>query len=762
MKKNYFIVKILTLAMPLLFFLIYYKLLIGYEIFTHDSIVWCGRFHYYIENIVNGCLPFWDPYIISGTPFYPNINFAGLLSPLIIIPMFMVKILGINILSAFVYFQLFNLAIFIIGSFYLFRFITKCNISASVFALVLLFAVAPPFFRQSGTIEFALLTPFAIYFLLSFLDNIKNTSNLKYFYLFCFVLVFGISMNIGIPAYFLFNLFAFITTLFILKIIKLNELIKLAYDKKFLLFLFLSFFILFLMFAPLFALYKDSGINGEIFPSVRVLQKNNGQFKKIIASDINESVLSEKFTANLGVYNSYGNILNLIYPKMYKSYFGPSNFFTAFFTRNDYIAETFMYIGIIPLIFAIIGFIYSKSRYKYLASIMLVIIFINMFSFQGVHDRPPNFLQKFFNSIFPPLKMIEVREVFSTFFLLYLVILASLGFKLFFDSYSKFNVTGYLARLVPKLRNRLFYTLILVVIFIDLFVYNINMKQFVLQNNTLTFKKSELQKKHENLKFEYFRIPFLDTPIAFGESILKIKGAISRGNNHHMFTTKRYYDYLTHVPLENQFVLSGIVYPVIRFYCNDKVRVFHDRKSLLKMFTEEKAEVLTKYLFIEDNKDVISAVSTEKLKKLNMYENVTSLKENNIKNCYYNFLKKKLPELKKIRKNLNLYLNTPEYSIDVKEFTPNRVVIFLKNKINGYLYYNDGYSKYWKAYDGGKEIPIKIANYNFKAVFLENGEHTISFVYSPVHYRLSLIMYYSGILFFLILILFLYLNTYSL
>lgn len=739
MRKGFVSWEILTIIILIVFCALYYKLLIGSEIFTHDSIIWCGRFYYYVENIIKGNIPFWDPYIIAGVPFYPNINFAGLLSPLIIIPVVLVKIFNWDILLAFVYFQMFNLAIFIVGAFYLFRFITKCNISASVSALVLLLAVAPPFFRQAGTIEFAYLTPFALYFLLSFFDNIKNPK--RYLYFFCFILCFGISMNVGIPAYFLFNLFASLVVIFILKIIKLNELIKLVYDKKFLLFLFLSFFILFLILSPSFALYKDSKINGEIFPVLRILQKNNGLFKKIVASDINESVLSEKFTANLGVYNSYGNILNLIYSNMYRYYFNMTNFFK----KNDYIAETFMYIGIIPLIFAIIGFIYSKSRYKYLALIMLIIIFINMFSFYGVHSKPQNILQDFFNMIFPPLKMIEVREVFSTFFLLYLVILSSLGFKLFFNG----NLPKWLL-VKDGYRSRLIYILILIVIFVDLFIYNIKMKPLVLQKNKLS---SIISQEKKNNKFEYFRIPFLNDPIAFEESILKIKGAISRGNNHHMFTTKRYYDYLTHVPLENQFVLSGIVYPVVGFYENSKVKII-DKKNLLKIFSKEKSDMLQKYLFIEDNKND-TLKNTEKLKPLNMYENVTWLMQDNIINFYDYFLERELPKLNEIRNNINRYLNTKEYSINIKEFTPNKMMIIVKNKLDGYLYYNDAYSKYWRAYDRDKEIPIKIANYNFKAVFLEKGEHTISFVYEPVHYKLSLIMYYLGLLFSIILIVFL-------
>lgn len=779
--------------MIILFCIIYHNLLIGKEIFTHDAIKWYGKFHYYLEGIVNGHFPFWDPYIITGTPFYPNINDYGL-DPLVFVSVLLVKVCGIAPLTSFIYLRLLDLAVFAVGAFYLFKYITGCRTSALVASGILFFSVAPTSFRQSGVIIPVFLTAFLLYFVLLFFDNIKNQK--RYLYLFCLVLVTGISMNMGIPAYFLFNLSVFLVIVFAIRIVNLGEIRSALSDKKLLAFLLPSTILLIALGGPLLALYQDS--KGELFPSVRIIQKN-GYFKKLMASEVGDSVLSEKFTKQLGVYNSYGNALNLIYPDMHKTLFGRRDFFSY----HHLMAETLLYIGMVPFVFCIIGFIYSKSRYRYLALVMLILIFINMFSFNSIVAQP-NPIQEVFHTIFPPLKMIDVKEVFSSFFLLYMTVLLSLGLKILFNErewqelikgkylhiiticlvilLAKFLVTGYfwekwffttppdLFAVVLLLlfivliyqysralvQERLLYGLILFLMFADIASYNIQIKPYVLQRNVLGPVLDEQPPIGVNLRFEYFRIPFLETSVAFGETLFKTKGAISRGNDHHIFTTKRYYDYLTHVPLENQFILSGCVYPILRFFPNDRVKVFEDKKGLLNYFAwADDPWTLGQYLHVEkEEEEDTDHIEQKGIQNIDQSEDVLWLRKDHVTAAYAEFLNREEKRLKEIRENLDRYLDTPGYKLTIKEFSPNEVTILVNNNIDGYLYYNDGWSKYWKAYDGDIEVPIKIANYNFKAVFLEEGEHVIRFVYNPGHYKLGLIAYYIGILLCLFLIAF--------
>ncbi|MBF0275290.1 MAG: YfhO family protein, partial [Nitrospinae bacterium] len=86
------------------------------------------------------------------------------------------------------------------------------------------------------------------------------------------------------------------------------------------------------------------------------------------------------------------------------------------------------------------------------------------------------------------------------------------------------------------------------------------------------------------------------------------------------------------------------------------------------------------------------------------------------------------------------------FFVDIVKKTPNKVVVNVRNNVEGYFYYSDNWSKHWKAYDNGKEVPIYKANYTFKALKLGSGTHEIIFKYEPKHYIYSLYCYFLSII----------------
>ncbi len=66
--------------------------------------------------------------------------------------------------------------------------------------------------------------------------------------------------------------------------------------------------------------------------------------------------------------------------------------------------------------------------------------------------------------------------------------------------------------------------------------------------------------------------------------------------------------------------------------------------------------------------------------------------------------------------------------------------------MKGYHVSVDGWSRYWKAYDNGVEIPVAPASYNSKAVSLQPANHLVRFVFSPTHYKASVLMFYAGLI----------------
>lgn len=780
---------ILFSAFLLIFLLVYHDLIFLRKIFMHDSIFWYGSFHYYAGSLLSGHFPYWNPYMHTGTYFYPEISLLGLLDPAVLSFVGLIKLLNLNYLTAYVYFFLFRLFIFILGAFFLFRHITGCQKSALMSAGVLFLASAPTFFWQSGPVNVAFLTPFSILFILLFFE--LNNGPKKYLYLFCFVLTAGITMNVFIPAYYLFNLVAFLVVAMLLGIIRFRDVVNTFRGYKNAILISVAFLmILLMMMPPLLIWLKDSSKDGELFPYQRILQKNDLKFKKIMASEVASGALSGSFTEQKGVFSSYGNILNIIYPDI--------NNLTGKFASNgsleyftDKTSEVSQYIGIIPFLICIIGLMYHKSRFRYLSIIMMFLISINMFSHYRIVGAPFYKFQIAFNAIFPPLGMIEVRETFGSFLMLYMCILLSLGFSIFFKldvfmsiikkKYKaiisiclavialKVAISGYFGNdivfttfydlfVIIQLAlfavlvfgcarsffiRRVFFIIVLFIIFADMFWYNKISEEYILQDKA-PFQTMITTEDKEKKDFQYFRVLMGNRPkiVAYYDTIIKEKGMLSYGYLDSAFTTKKYYEYITHVPMKRQFVLSGVVFPIVSFFPMDKV-VETDKHELLGkyMTNGDDLDDLWRYLYIQ--KDVQRNLQVE-MKEFDAYEDVLGLQPNYAAEL---FNKKSQEPESGFRDLMTIarteFIQQSQY-IEVTDLSPNEVNIKINNAVDGYLYYNDGWSRYWKAFEGGKELPVRIADYNFKAVFINCGEHNVRFVFDPVHYKVGLMLFYMS------------------
>lgn len=765
------------------FCLMFSGLLTGKERFIDDTIAWYGSFPYYVESLANGHFPYWDPYMMTGSYFYPNVSHHGLLEPVVLVFVLLRKTFGISLLTLYCYFLIFRLVVFSFGTYLFYRYVTKSNMSAAVAALVLFFAIPATDFLQAGVIDVIYLSPFALYFCLLFFDT--PTGRKKYIYLFCVALISGISLNIYIPAYYLFNLTFFVIVVSVLRLISIGEFARFVQRKTPFLAIAAAILLIVMMAAPpLLVMFKDAS-GGELFPLLRIAHKNDNNLKKIVASEVNTSSLSGKFTNNMGVFNSYGNLANLLYPNIGD---------IAYFENHKIISEIKQYIGIIPLIFCVLGFIYSKSRFRWLAIIMAALSAINMFSFSGIISQPYNILQNIFNEIFPPLKMIECRETFGAFFLFYLCLLLSLGLKLVFEGEVfreiaekkywqilvvcsvfiglKILITGYFGRMFVFSSSHDLFVLSLVILFLFMIMIysrrHITKKLFVvvvlvfISSDLLYYnyiqKSSSLAPRHDldylikkytrtSSNFQFFREPIIAPPhLAFAESILQTKGVLVYASNHTLFSTKRYYDLLTNTPVENQLAIGGVSRPIVRFFPANDV-VGYDRKQALQYYAQAKDDEIADRLLIETTDEPDMSAGLGEIKDFKNYEDIYELDpEREVLQefvSWYSTEQGKDP--KNDRNNLDRYFRTPEYSLAVERFSPNDITISLQNTTGGYLYYGDGWSKYWRAFDGNQEIPLRIANYNSKAVFLGKGTHSVRFVFDPVHYKVGLALYYCAL-----------------
>lgn len=73
---------------------------------------------------------------------------------------------------------------------------------------------------------------------------------------------------------------------------------------------------------------------------------------------------------------------------------------------------------------------------------------------------------------------------------------------------------------------------------------------------------------------------------------------------------------------------------------------------------------------------------------------------------------------------------------EIIEYSPNRVVIRANMSENGYLLLADAYDSNWEVYVDGKKEKILVADYIFRAVYLNEGIHVVEFNYNPIFFQI--------------------------
>ena len=78
--------------------------------------------------------------------------------------------------------------------------------------------------------------------------------------------------------------------------------------------------------------------------------------------------------------------------------------------------------------------------------------------------------------------------------------------------------------------------------------------------------------------------------------------------------------------------------------------------------------------------------------------------------------------------------------VAILSYEPERVSIGADLESPGYLILTDAYYPGWKALVDGQPAEILRADYYFRAVYLEQGDHVVEFIYDPVSFRVGLVV----------------------
>lgn len=75
---------------------------------------------------------------------------------------------------------------------------------------------------------------------------------------------------------------------------------------------------------------------------------------------------------------------------------------------------------------------------------------------------------------------------------------------------------------------------------------------------------------------------------------------------------------------------------------------------------------------------------------------------------------------------------------EISFYSPNRITVDAGMEDAGFLVLSEIWYPGWKAFDNSRETKVYRANYMFRAVYLDKGEHEIEFVFDPLSYKVGL------------------------
>ncbi len=735
----------------------------------HDAINWHGIFHYFCVSIEKGVIPWWNPFSQTGTPFYQYYQTLGLLDPSIFLLILIKKITSCTTFTLYIIHYFFRYFILISGTYYLLLLITNDKKISFFFSLGLLLASFPVVMHQNGTINSFFLIPFITYFILKF---VQATNKKKGFYLFIAMTLMSFSLNIYLPSGSIFYCLIFIILIFFLKIAKIKDNLKFLFSKNGLIWIGISIIVFFLIALPVISLSFE---NEELFPTVRILQPYADKLSTLFASDLNVNFLSEIFNKHYKISITLGNIFGLLSEPI------------RFNNLGEY-SEVILYIGILPLLCILLGLISKRNKYSYLFFIIAILVLFISTGFKNEFCAKASLNQKIITSIFFFLKPIKVFQNFGLLIMFCLVIAAAIYFKkmsekqiknsifiVFFIIFLKYiynlfytNIFMLLSALIAGLfflfilikkkgrfiKNRnynLLQNIAIIILMFDLLnfclSYISNVSNFF--SNNLKSQKIYRSKLEENNFINFRDIISYDKNGMYGNSFFgheiyknkksafpnvigKLFVSYSIPSWDHFYMTKNYYDYVTHVKLEKQVITSGISYPIVRFFKKDKIVWAKDKYDVINKINKTSITDLSKIIFLEKN--------------INKHK--TDPKGTDFFNPKY-YLSFSEKEINNFKKNALEKNDNHKKLIKIKDFNVNKLIVELNTPKDGYFYYGDGYSKYWKAYVDNKKVKIEKANINFKAVYVSKGKHNITFIFDPMIFRYSFYLWFLGNLLFL-------------
>jgi len=711
----------------------------GKRMVSHDSIIWFGVFSYFFDCLRHGILPLWNPYMNCGEVFFLNIHVLHLWDPSTLLLVFMGKFFRINSLTIYQHDLLLRYLIFISGSYLFFRRLAKYRFSAFFAFIVLSFsALCSSYLKQHGFVLCFYTLPWILFFSFKFLEEKQAMS----FFWLSFFLGMAFSTSGYHIMYLVVSWAVLLACIFISKGFTWPKSGFSANDRKIIFGAIAIFLLLSLNLIPVFLTYIRYTV-----PDVRMIEAPSAA-------------------------NSYpADFFNLFTPYSFMLHF------EMIYFRSIHVSEAFLYIGLIPLFLAIVGLFYSRHKYRIGFTLALGITLLLMLG--------PKFgLLKLFSYFFPFFFIVRNTHIFATFFIFCLIYFTCIGTdviieriknpgserglpkgwvlfvilisvtavlinryvlavfraplaqfperykavslilggdfatllnNIFIRSYH--NIFLFIASVLavffvfksPKIKLKFKYSMLVFLVLADLFLFNAALYRFT------TMPKADLSLwPKEKVAYNDIRLPLMLPRypfLGFAPAMQRIFSASSSripGITTHFYQMKDFFDFENNkmVPPETKEIFMGVTAERMKLISGAIVLPL-ERQARECARLDEK--ITRRVVFIEEE-------PPERFSKLKIPpENIAE---------------------SRIVKG----------TVNILGFDPNSMLLEVDPEEDCVFYYSDGFDSSWRVFIDGKEDKIYRANMAFKAVMLEKGAHIVRLTYDPRFYKITLFLYFAGLL----------------
>lgn len=737
MKKLYSFVKshkypLLLVLLPLIFFS---KIILNpnYMFFPSQDIVsiFSQEKNLLQDTVRNyNTFPLWNPYIFSGSPFMGNPT-SSMFYPINIL------FLLFSVDRVFVY--IFVINSFLVGIFtYLFaRSINLNKFSSFISGIAIMFSgplltlIFPGHLVNFDTF---------IWFPLILLIYEKSIKKQKIIYAILAGFPIALSILAGASQIAAFSLLSASIYYFIRTFTLIPHINKLSYLKK------------------IFTIFIVSIVVGVLLSSIQILPSH--EFFQLSARS---EGLSYEFASDFSLHPK--QLVSFILPFFFGdpasgTYWGKGNFWSL----NGYL-------GVLPLLLAVLALKFKPK------DLTIIFLFLGIFALLFALGKYAYVFPFFYNYI-PLFDSFRAPSRFLYVYAFSLSMLAGIGTNILFKK--AFLPKAYLSKMsIPIFFISIFTLISTIFLFLnkDISFY----EKYILNNSyAVGINHLKLYSQLINDLAILFLISFIFSVVLF----LRVKNKVSVNFFKVLFTVIILFDLWFFSTKFLSIKKIDEVYPdsdLINTIKNDKesFRIFDKESLYLPLAERKKIENITGVhsLYIKDYRDFVWAMGKHENKPYESFFEISDIQypifldllnvkyiisnqkvhdnTNFLPRAYIvpnavivpkdnilNKLKEEHFDPKKkviLQKNPDVSLTNFSSFKEIKIFhrEPNRIKLQASLEEPGFLVLSEVDYPGWKAFDEDRELEIYNANYILKSIYLSKGDHNISFVYSPISYKVG-------------------------